>query len=79
MPLQGAVSLGVRIPDRKRTSQRDSAPGGKHPGRYIRHASVEVAAPILALAITMVLAPFRAVLVAAVGQAVLLSRRLLPT
>ncbi len=35
--------------------------------------------PILALAIAMVLAPFRTLLVAAVGQAVLLPARLLPT
>jgi hypothetical protein len=38
-----------------------------------------VAPPILALAIAMVLAPFRALLVTAVGQAVLLPTRLLPT
>jgi len=35
--------------------------------------------PILALAIAMVLAPFGTLLVAAVGQAVLLPARLLPT
>jgi len=35
--------------------------------------------PILALAIAMVLAPFRTLLVAVVGQAVLLPARLLPT
>jgi hypothetical protein len=38
-----------------------------------------VTPPILALAIAMVLAPFRTLLVAAVGQAVLLPARLLPT
>jgi hypothetical protein len=38
-----------------------------------------VAAAILALAIAMVLTPFWTLLVAAVGQAVLLSMRLLPT
>jgi hypothetical protein len=38
-----------------------------------------VVPPILALAIAMVLAPFRTLLVAAVGQAVLLPARLLPT
>ena len=38
-----------------------------------------MAPPILALAIAMVLAPFRALLVAAVSQAVLLSARLQPT
>ena len=45
----------------------------------IRHASRSVAPPILALAIAVVLAPFRTLLVAAVSQAVLLSARLLPT
>ena len=38
-----------------------------------------MAPPILALAIAMVLAPFRALLVTAVGQAVLLPARLLST
>jgi hypothetical protein len=38
-----------------------------------------VAPPILALAIAMVLAPFRTLLVTAVGQAVLLLARSLPT
>jgi hypothetical protein len=38
-----------------------------------------VAPPIFALAITMVLAPFCTLLVTAVGQAVLLPARLLPT
>jgi len=38
-----------------------------------------MAPPILALAIAMVLTPFRTLLVAAVGQAVLLSARVLPT
>ena len=38
-----------------------------------------MAPPILALAIAMVLASFRTLLVAAVGQAVLLSARVLPT
>ena len=38
-----------------------------------------MAPPIRALAITMVLAPFRALLVTAVGQAVLLPARLLST
>ena len=38
-----------------------------------------MAPPILALAIAVVLAPFRTLLVAAVSQAVLLSARLLPT
>jgi hypothetical protein len=38
-----------------------------------------VAPPILALAIAMVLAPFRTLLVTAVGQAVLLLARALPT
>jgi hypothetical protein len=38
-----------------------------------------VTPPILALAIAMVLAPFRALLVTAVGQAVLMPARLLPT
>ena len=38
-----------------------------------------MAPPILALAIAMVLAPFRTLLVAVVGQAVLLPARLLPT
>src|SRR5947199_9087765 len=37
-PLQGAVPLGVQIPDRKRTPQRHSARGGKRRGTYIRHA-----------------------------------------
>jgi len=38
-----------------------------------------MAPPILALAIAMVLTPFRTLLVAAVGQAVSLSARVLPT
>ena len=38
-----------------------------------------MAPPILALAIAMVLAPFRTLLMAVVGQAVLLPARLLPT
>ena len=38
-----------------------------------------MAPPILALAVAMVLAPFRTLLVAVVGQAVLLPARLLPT
>ena len=38
-----------------------------------------MAPPILTLAIAMVLAPFRTLLVAVVGQAVLLPARLLPT
>ena len=79
VPLQGAVPLGVQIPDRKRTPQRHSARGGKRRRRYIRHANRGVAQPILALAIAMVLAPFRALLVTAVGQAVLLPARLLST
>ena len=79
MPRQGAVPLGMWIPHRKRTSRWDSALGGKSLGRYIRHASSQVAPPILALAIAMVLTSFRALLVAAVGQAVLLSACLLPT
>ena len=79
MPLRGAVPLGVRISDHKRTPRWDSALGGKSLGRYIRHASSQVAPPILALAIAMVLTPFRTLLMAAVGQAVLLSACLLPT
>jgi hypothetical protein len=38
-----------------------------------------VAPPILALAIAMILTPFRTLLVAVVGQALLLPARLLPT
>jgi len=79
VPLRGAVPLGVRISDHKRTPRWDSALGGKSLGRYIRHASSQVAPPILALAIAMVLTPFRTLLMAAVGQAVLLSACLLPT
>jgi hypothetical protein len=79
VPLHGAIRFNVWIPDRKRTSQRHSALGGKQAGRYIRHAGPWVAPPIFALAIAMVLAPFRTLLVAAVGQAVLLPARLLPT
>ena len=79
MPPRGAVPLGVRISDHKRTPRWDSALGGKPLGRYIRHASSQVAPPILALAIAMVLTPFRTLLMAAVGQAVLLSACLLPT
>lgn len=48
-------------------------------GRYIRHASSPVTPPILALAITMVLTPFRTLLMAVVGQTMLLSTGLLPT
>ena len=69
----------MRIPHRKRPSRWDSALGGKSLGRYIRHANSQVTLPILALAIAMVLTPFRTLLVAAVGQAVLLSACLLPT
>ena len=69
----------MRIPDRQCTPRGDSALGGKSLGRYIRHANSQVAPPILALAIAMVLTSFRALLVAAVGQAVLLSACLLPT
>jgi hypothetical protein len=79
VPLRGAVPFGVRISDHKRTPRWDSALGGKSLGRYIRHASSQVAPPILALAIAMVLTPFRTLLMAAVGQAVLLSACLLPT
>ncbi len=79
VPRQGAVSFGVRILDRKRTSRWDSALGGESLGRYIRHASSQVAPPILTLAIAVVLTPFRTLLMAAVGQAVLLSACLLPT
>ena len=79
MPRQGAIPFGVRIPDRNRKPRWDSALGGKSLGRYIRHASSQVAPPILALAIAMVLTPFRTLLVAAVSQAVLLSARLQPT
>jgi hypothetical protein len=79
VPLQGAVGFNLRISDRKGTSQRHSALGGKHPGRYIRHARGSVAPPIRPLAIAMVLAPFWALLVTAVGQAVLLLARSLPT
>ena len=77
--LQGAVHLNARIPHGKRTWQQHSAFGGKLSGRYIRHASGWVAPPIFALAIAMVLAPFWALLVTAVRQAVLLPARLLPT
>jgi hypothetical protein len=77
--LQGAVRLKVQIPHGKRTWQRHSALGGKHSGRYIRHASGWVAPPIRALAVAMVLAPFLALLVTAVSQTVLLPARLLPT
>ena len=69
----------MQIPDRQCTPRGDSALGGKSLGRYIRHANSQVAPPILALAIAMVLTSFRALLVAAVGQAVLLSACLLPT
>jgi len=79
VPWQRAVPFGVRIPYRKRTSRWDSAFGGKSLGRYIRHASSQVAPPILALAVAMVLTSFRTLLVAAVGQAVLLSACLPPT
>ena len=79
VPRQGAIPFGVRIPDRKRKPRWDSALGGKSLGRYIRHASSQVAPPILALAIAMVLTPFRTLLVAAVSKAVLLPARLQPT
>ena len=79
MPWQRAISFGVWIPHRNRTPRWDSALGGKSLGRYIRHANSQVTLPILALAIAMVLTPFRTLLVAAVGQAVLLSACLLPT
>jgi hypothetical protein len=79
VPQQGAVPFGVRIPDRNREPQGDSALGGKSLGRYIRHASRSVAPSILALAIAMVLTSFRTLLVAAVSQAVLLPARLMPT
>src|SRR6516165_12557514 len=69
----------MQIPDRQCTARGDSAREGKTLGRYIRHANSQVAPPILALAIAMVLTSFRALLVAAVGQAVLLSACLLPT
>lgn len=68
----------MRILNRKRIPQSDSAHRAKSLGRYIRHASSQVA-PVRALAIAMVLTSFRTLLVAAVGQAVLLSARLLPT
>jgi hypothetical protein len=79
VPRQGAIPFGVRIPDRNRKPRWDSALEGKSLGRYIRHASSPVAAPILALAIAMVLTPFRTLLVAVVSQAVLLPARLQPT
>src|SRR5256886_17543163 len=75
---QGAIPFGVRIPDRNRKPRWDSALGGKSLGRYIRHASSQVAPPILALAIAMVLTPFRTLLVAAVSQAGVVVGRLAP-
>jgi len=66
VPRQGAVPFGVRILDRKCTSRWDSALGGESLGRYIRHASSQVAPPILTLAIAVVLTPFRTLLIAAV-------------
>src|SRR5256886_13152586 len=47
VPRQGAIPFGVRIPDRNRKPRWDSALGGKSLGRYIRHASSQVAPPIL--------------------------------
>ena len=80
MPWRGGVPWGGRMPQGKRASQRHSAAGGERQGRYIRHASRRVVAtPILALAVAMVLAPFLTLLVAAVGQAVLLPTRFEPT
>ena len=71
-----------RMPQGKRASQCHSAAGGERQRRYIRHASRRgVATPILALAVAMVLAPIQTqtLLVAAVGQAVLLPPRFEPT
>ena len=45
----------------------------------IRHAGLDLAAPILALAITMIESPFGALLVTAIGAASLAKPRVLPT
>lgn len=76
MLLRDTVPLTVGIGHRKRTSQRNPATGGKHQGRWIRHASPTTALPIVALAIAVVRTSFRRLLVAAVGQASLLSANL---
>lgn len=68
----------MRILNRKRIPQSDSAHRAKSLGRYIRHASSQVA-PVRALAIAMVLTSFRALLMAAVGHAVLFSACSQPT
>jgi hypothetical protein len=67
VPRPGADPFGVQIPDRNRAPQWDSALAGKFLGRYIRHASSQVAPSIRALAIAMVLTSFRTLLMAPVG------------
>lgn len=80
VPWRDGVPWGGRIPHGKYPSQPHSAAGGENQGRYIRHASrTGLATPILALPVAMVLAPFRTLLVATVGQAVLLPTRFEPT
>jgi hypothetical protein len=79
VPWPCADPFGVRFPDRNCAPQWDSAFAGKFLGRYIRHASSQVAPAIRALAIAMVLTSFRTLLMAPVGYAMLLSACLQPT
>jgi hypothetical protein len=67
VPWPCADPFGVRFPDRNCAPQWDSAFAGKFLGRYIRHASSQVAPAIRALAIAMVLTSFWTLLMAPVG------------